>query len=74
MDEWGERDLAYKIGVDGSAFVGRLFDEPLVMPQRGVYEAADCGRSGSAGASPMCMRTCEHVCVRLCVLRITAIV
>ena len=34
-----KRKLAYKIGVDGAAFVGELFDEPLVMPQRGVYEA-----------------------------------
>ena len=24
--------------------------------------------------SPMCMRTCEHVCVHLCLLRITVIV
>ena len=66
--------------MDGAAFVGGLFDEPLVMPQRGVYEAVrwliveGMAPLGFRPCAPMCTHTCEHVCVRLCVRRITAIV
>ena len=66
--------------MDGAAFVGGLFDEPLVMPQRGVYEAVRwlivevMAPLGFRPCAPMCMRTCVHVCVHLCVLRIAAIV
>ena len=57
---------------------GGLFDEPLVMPQWGVYEAVrwlnveGMAPLGFRLSAPMC--TCEHVCVHLRVLGITAIV
>ena len=70
----------YKIGVDGAAFVGGLFDELLAMPQRGVHEVVrwliveGMALLGFHSCALMCIHTCKHVCVRLCVLRITAIV
>ena len=63
--------------MDIAAFVvggGGLFDELLVMPQQGVYEAVKwlivegMALLGFHPYAPMCICTCEHVCVCLCVL------
>ena len=51
--------------MDGAAFVGGLFDEPLVMPQRGVYEVVRL--LIVEGMAPLGFRPCACVHVNMCV-------
>ena len=49
--------------MDGAAFVGGLFDEPLVRPQRGVYEAVRW--LIVEGLAPLGFRPCACVHVNM---------